>query len=230
MKACNSISRTVRGGRDNPHEKPPDEAVALAGSVGDDVTVVRVLNNIAFPLLVPPLLERSLAWTADALRRAERLGDPVLLFWAAHTRANVAARAGDIDEMHRCYDTAGALAGQLDQPMLNWVHGFNCACGPSWPETSTIPNSWPRRAVAIGSDGRPTDAKMFYGVQMMAASFDRGTFGELVPPVEQRVADVSDRAATFAPWRAVAHVEAGRIDDARRLLEAFAATNFDYPM
>jgi tetratricopeptide (TPR) repeat protein len=37
-------------------------------------------------------------------------------------------------------------------------------------------------------------------------------------------------AAMILPALALAHVEAGRLDDARRLLEAFAATNFDYPM
>ena len=43
---------------------------------------------VVVPLLVPPLLEQSLAWSADALRRAERLGDPVLLFWAARNRVS----------------------------------------------------------------------------------------------------------------------------------------------
>ena len=36
--------------------------------------------------------------------RAERVGDPVLLFWAAWRRAGAAARAGDIDEMDRCLE------------------------------------------------------------------------------------------------------------------------------
>ena len=80
-----------------------DEALAIAESSGDDATIVRVLNDVSFPLRVPPLLEQSLARSADALERAERVGDPVLLFWAAQLRAQHAARAGDIDEMDRCF-------------------------------------------------------------------------------------------------------------------------------
>ena len=77
---------------------------------------MRVLNNVSIPLYVPPLLDQSLARTADALARAERLGDPVLLFWAAHGAHVVAARAGDIDEMDRCLEINELLADQLDQP------------------------------------------------------------------------------------------------------------------
>ena len=61
-----------------------DEAIALARSTGDDATIVRVLNDISYPLSLPQLLEQSLARSAEALERAERVGDPVLLFWAAH--------------------------------------------------------------------------------------------------------------------------------------------------
>ena len=60
------------------------EAVDLAHASGDDATVIRVLNDVAFPLAIPQLLEQSLAWTAESLQLAERLGAPDLLFWAAH--------------------------------------------------------------------------------------------------------------------------------------------------
>ena len=63
-------------------------------STGDDATIVRVLNDISFPLAVPQLLEQSLAWSAEALDRAERLGDPVLLFWAARSRRRCRSAPG----------------------------------------------------------------------------------------------------------------------------------------
>ena len=64
----------------------------------------------------------------------------------------------------------------------------------------------------------------------MAVSFQRGTMGELVPLIEQMAADNPELAAAFAAALALAHVEAGRIDDARRLLEEFAAADFDLPL
>ena len=99
-----------------------DEALAIAESSGDDAIIVRVLNNSCCPSLVPSLHEQSLTRTADALVRAERVGDPVLLFFARITRDVCASLAGDIDEMDRCLDIMGSLAERLDQPTLSWTN------------------------------------------------------------------------------------------------------------
>ena len=59
------------------------EAVAIAHSSGDDVIVLRVLNSVTYPLTVHSLIGQSLSWSAEALARAEQVGDPMLLFLAA---------------------------------------------------------------------------------------------------------------------------------------------------
>ena len=56
--------------------------------------------------------------------RAERLGDPALLYWAAMWRYQTAARSGDIDELDRCLAIQGAMAEQLGQPVFAWGHTF----------------------------------------------------------------------------------------------------------
>ena len=56
--------------------------MAIARSAGKDAVIVRVLNLLTIPLRVPPLLQQSLTRTEDALALAERLGDPVQLFYA----------------------------------------------------------------------------------------------------------------------------------------------------
>ena len=53
---------------------------ALREAGGDDPTTVRVLNLISLPCRAPETLELSLLRSADALSRAERIGDPVLLY------------------------------------------------------------------------------------------------------------------------------------------------------
>jgi hypothetical protein len=62
-----------------------DEAMVIAASSGDDATIARVVNQVFYPLLVPSMLEQQLTRTEDAMVRAERVGDPVLLFlWRTH--------------------------------------------------------------------------------------------------------------------------------------------------
>jgi tetratricopeptide (TPR) repeat protein len=65
---------------------------------------------------------------------------------------------------------------------------------------------------------------------MMAWSRQRGTYGELAPAIEQAATDLPEYARMLASTLAVAHVEAGRIDDACRLLEEAAGADFDTPL
>ena len=53
-----------------------DEAVAIVESSGDDALIVRVLNNLFAPLLVPSLHEQSLTRSADSLVRGRTGGRP----------------------------------------------------------------------------------------------------------------------------------------------------------
>ncbi len=85
-------------------------------------------------------------------------------------------------------------------------------------------------ALQIGTDSGQPDATVIFGGQLAAVSFQRGTYGELVPLIEQMAADNPELAGVFVAALALAHVEAGRIDDARRLLEQFAAADFDLPL
>jgi tetratricopeptide (TPR) repeat protein len=208
-----------------------DEAVAIAGSRGDDAIRVRVLNHISVPLLVPSLLEQSLTRSAEALVLAERVGDPAMFFWSAVRRAHIAARAGDIDELDRCIEIAGSLAEQLDQPTANWAHTWQRATRALIAGDTDEAEQLATAALQIGTDGGEPDASLFYGVQLMTVSWQRGTLGELVPLIEQMAAEVPD----FSPLAvkggvACAHVEADRFDAARVVLEEFEAVDFDLPL
>ena len=59
-------------------------------------------------------------------------------------------------------------------------------------------------------------------------SFQRGTMSKLIPLIEQAVAD-NPTVPAFAGLQAMAHVE-GDGGDACRLLEEFAAADFDLPV
>jgi tetratricopeptide (TPR) repeat protein len=204
-----------------------DEALSIAESSGDDATVVRVLNSVSYGLQVPPLLEQSLARSADGLVRAERVGDPVLHFWAAWQRAGAAAAAGRIDEMDRCLGIMRSQAEQLDQPILNWVHSYAQALRAQIAGDNDRAEHWATEAFQVGTDSGEPDAQFFYGAQLATVIVQRGTVDELVPIVEPVFVDTPEIADAMAAFRARVYVEVGRIDDARHLLEEFAASGFE---
>ena len=206
-----------------------DEALAIAASSGDDATIAAVVNQVLFPLLVPSMLEQQLTWTADALVRAERVGDPVLLFLMAHSRATAVFLAGDIDEMDRCIEIMCSLAEQLDQPILSWTNTFHLAKRAQIAGDTDLAEQLATEALQIGTDCGQPDAALFFGGQLMIVSAQRGTMGELIPLIEQMVDEAPARPGVFTAALALAHAEADHTEDVRRLLEEFAAARLRSP-
>ena len=206
-----------------------DEAVAIARSTGDDATIVRVLNHIVWPLSLPQLLEQQLAWSAEALQRAERLGDPVLLFWAAHTRAFALLRAGDVDEMNRCWEIAWSLAERLDQPTLNWHSGMMRAMCAQLAGDNDTAEAWATEALRIGTDSGQPDATTLYAAQLGTLMTQRGAAGEMSPLLEQLADDLPENKGVVTAAIAGNYVETGRVAEAHHLLRTFAATGFAHP-
>ena len=206
-----------------------DEAIAIAEASGDDATMVRVLNDISYPLLVPQLLEQSLSHSADAMALAERLGDPVLTFWAASQRHTAAACSGNIDEVDRCLEILGELAAQLNQPTLNWRHLIMRSTRAQLAGDPTRAEELANEAFQIGNDGGEPDAAALFGAQMMSVTLQRGTLGELIPLIEQ-VAAEHPGVTPFMAALAMAHVENGQIDAACGLLQTFFASGLDLPV
>jgi len=206
-----------------------EEALAIAASSDDETTTLRVLNQVSLPHQVPPLLEQSLAWTADALVRAERVGDPVLLYWAANHRLNVSACAGNIGEMDRCLKIVASAAERLDRPTLNWVYTYVCATRAMIAGDAEMAERLANRALQIGTDGSEPDTDIIYSGQILIVSWQRGVLGELVALIEQGIIDNPGLPA-FGAALATALVEDERIDDARHLLEEPNVANFDLPM
>ena len=185
-----------------------DEALAIAESSGDDASTVRVLSAVSYSLLVPSLLEQALTLSADALVRAERVGDPTLHFLAYLIRIDVAAQSGDIDEVDRGLLALGSLAEQLDQPFFSWTHAWlrstRAQIAGDWNRAEQLATE----ALQIGTDGGQPDTSFMFGSQLIIVNHQRGTLGELVPVLEQMVADAPDLAGVLTAALALAYTEA----------------------
>jgi class 3 adenylate cyclase len=201
------------------------EAVAIARNSGDEATIVRVFNRVFSPVH----LSHALAWSADALVRAERLSDPVLLFLAADRRFCAASLVGDIDEADRCLKIMGDTVESLGQPTLNWVLTFMRATRAQIAGDPERAEAFATEAFQIGTEIGQPDAAVIFGAQLAIVSLQRGSMGDLAPFIEEAAADNPGLPA-FVAALAVAHAEGGRIDHARGLLEELAAADFDVPM
>jgi DNA-binding SARP family transcriptional activator len=205
-----------------------DEALALASAAGDHATIVRVSNNVYDALRVPSELDAAVRRTADAMARAELVGDPLLLFWAAVCRHEVAANAGDIDELDRCLGVAGSLADQLDQPILHWVHTYQRANRAVFAGDSDVAERLATEALQLGSDCGQPDAATFFAGLMFHVIWQRGQAADSITFAEAFAAEHPDMSF-IGPVLAVAHAEGGRTAQARRLLDAGASAQFGLP-
>ena len=206
-----------------------EEAIAVARATNDDATIVRVLNHVLLPLAVPPLIDRVVEWSTEALDRAARLNDPLLLCAAASGRRYMAACAGDVEEMDRCFAIKEPLVAQLDQPFLLWVDTLQRGTRALMAGDTAEGERLAGEALKIGMDGGEPDAPVAFGMQMLMVSLWRGTMGELVPLIEQAIKE-NPGLLVFRAALALAHSEAGRSEEAQRELQVFADNGFDLPM
>ena len=205
------------------------DAIRIAESSGDDVTLVRVLTHVLIPLAVPLLLEQSLARSARALHHAEQVDDPLLLCSAASGHRYMAACAGDITEMDRCFQIKEPLVEQLDQPFLAWVHALQCSTRALIAGDTDEAEALAGEALTIGSSGGEPDAIVIFGAQMLMVSIWRGTLSELVPLIEQAIVD-NPRLPVFVAALALAHADGGRYEDAKAILHEFGKSGYQLPM
>ena len=208
-----------------------EEAIAIAEATGDDAVVVRVLNHLHLPLQVPSMLEVTQARAAEGLVRAERIGDPVLLFWAAQWRSEAAARTGDLDEMDRCIAIHEAMAAQLNQPAMAWGNRFRRSLRAQIAGDTDLAEQHATEALQIGTDTGQPDAAVIFGAQFNIVSGQRGTQSELIPLIEKMASETPDIPPMFfMSLLAKAHVEGDRVDRAAELLEEGAAAGFQLPL
>jgi hypothetical protein len=208
-----------------------EEAIAIGERSDDLAVLVRVLNHVYIPLQVPSLLDLTQDRSREGLARAERVGDPVLKFWAATWRAESAARAGDLEEMERCMAIQATMAAELNQPVFTWGRLFVGSLRAQIAGETDLAEQYATEALRVGSEGGQPDASLIFGAQLNIVSGQRGTQHELIPLIEKMASETPDISRTFfLSLLAKAHVEVGQLDAARVCLAEFADNGFQLPL
>ena len=203
-----------------------DEAIALAHRLGDDPTLVTVTTRMEAAVSAPDTLVQRCALADEAIAAAERTGDPVLRWYAAAMNCTPALESGDIEAFHRRLDVVQFLAHEIGQPHMLYVSTLGQSLREALAGRLDQAEQTAARALEIGVNSGQPDAFAVYGSHLMTIRHYQGRITELMDLIEQSAADNPGfpvRRASLANC----YCEAGRVADARALLEADTADGFN---
>jgi tetratricopeptide (TPR) repeat protein len=130
--------------------------------------------------------------------------------------------------MDRCCEISWSIAERLDQPFLNWSRAYMRALRALLAGDTDDAEALAKEALRIGTASGEPEASLFCGSQLAAVRRQRGTRVQPdIPVLEQLIATLPGLKEEVIATMAAAYLAASRLDDAHRLLEQFAAADFE---
>ena len=202
-----------------------DEAVQIANRLGDPATVFDVLLRRWQAIWIPDTVEELLAEITAGAVLADQIGDPVTRFWLAIAGSTFSIQVGDRSESDRWQDDVARLAAEVGQPILKWAslftRGWSALLSGDIAQAEVLTNE----ALQVGNDTGQLDALAIYGAQIFSIRWHQGRLGEIADMLIQIVAD-NPGITGFRSVAALAHLDTGRSDEARRILDAERTAGF----
>ena len=202
-----------------------DEALTMARRVRDPDTLAHVLNVRHHTIWAPETLRERVDNSAEHLQVAAQLPDPLARWYASATRLQICMETGDIEEVDRHLAILADLTKQLGQAHLRFAEAVDRTWRALLTGRLDVAEAIATEAYQIGRSGGQADALIFYAGHLFALRWEQGRLGELVPLLEQVVAN-NPAIPAFASMLALCCCEADRLDDARAILEAGLAAGF----
>lgn len=203
-----------------------DEALAIARELDDPRALSRVLSSRGNTLRIPETAAERDAHSVENMEITEALDDKVARWAAVSDRLTVAIEIGDIEDVDRMLAEEIELADEMRQPYQQWIalvhQSWRALVAAQLEESETFCS----RALEVGVETGQPDAFVFYAAQLFLLRDAQGRLDELIPAMEQSVAE-NPNIAGFRAALTNSYTETGRFDDARRMLAAEAATNFE---
>ena len=202
-------------------------AESMARRLGDDGTLLRVLNLTFLPLWVPGGFDRTVAASEEALTLATRGSDPVAQFWAAMNRVYAMASSADRAGIDAALEVAVPLADEIGQPFLTgWLTQARCTRALLVGDAEEA-ERWANVALQIGADTGQPDSLMAFGANLASIRWHQGRLDEIIPLIAQAAAD-NPGLPGFQAAYAVMLCECGRSDEARPLFETARSVDFHH--
>jgi len=205
-----------------------EKAVAIARSCGDRNALLFALQRPSTGISHPSTLALRTAWTAEGTQIAEDLGDTAMQYWIQADARLAALERGDGDAIDTEFERCARITARVPHATIQW--------------NSTVHNAWTaglrgdlaeyerlaEAAFALGSEGGEPDALMMFGAHLINLRDHQGRLGEMIPLVEQAVANFPALPA-FRPILVYTKTRGGQLDNAREMLDEDLANGFALP-
>ena len=205
-----------------------DQAVAVARRAGDPATLANVLTSYSSAVRDADTVELRRTATEEALALADLVGDPTAAFWAATQLGMASIESVHVSEFYACMDRKAAIAAELEDPILHWLVSWQTCYRHLLEGDHAGAEAAAEAGYAIGEASGQPDAFLQYGAQVLSIRAQQGRRVELLAATEAAVA-AAPGIHGFRAALAIGYVEAGRIDEARALVDAAAADGFILP-
>ena len=200
------------------------EALDLATEHGDSTLFAQIAPAVLFGLWAPGRRELRTRVAADAIRAAESVGDPRLVFTAHQSAYLVAIESADHAVAARSLGHMRTSTRALTEPGLRWTVGiyetFEAMMAGRLEEAEALAAANLDLGMQIGE----TDAFTFFASQIFVIGTFAGRHEELLPLVEQAARD--SLGIVFKISHAIVCAAVGQEDVAREFLAAGMTTRF----
>jgi tetratricopeptide (TPR) repeat protein len=202
-----------------------EEALGIARSVGDTRGIGYALDARHWSLWGPANVAERLAAADELLELAEESGDERLALQGHRWRMIDLLELAKIDEVDVEIDAYTALAEKRgrpsEAPYTRFLHAMRLLLAGDFENARAVGEEGRR----LGERVQDSNATNAHVLQILVSCRDRGGLDR----VEELVRRQAERFKNIPGWRcALAHVyaENGRHEDARRILDGFARSDF----
>lgn len=205
------------------------EATEIARRLGDPAVLLDAMLRTGSAMNVPPLYDERRARTEEILRLSAEHGDPFQRFFAIEMHADSLLARGEIAEVRRLHEERRRIAEELRQPVLTWV--ATNASGLLQLLSGDVEGAeeLADEAFAIGVETGQPDVMVYYGALIIPCRIQRGRAGEMIPVLEQAVADNPGLPA-FRVVLAMCLALDGRLDEGRVVFAELRESGFPFDL
>lgn len=165
------------------------EAREIAARLGDRTVLLDAMLRTGLAMNTPTLYAERRARTEEMLRLSAESGDPFQRFFAIEMHADSHLWAGEIEALHALDDERQAIAASLEIPTLTWMATNASALLNIVAGDLETGERLANEAFGIGAETGQPDLMVYFGSQLMAIRLVQNRGAELVPLLEQAIAD-----------------------------------------